>query len=247
MALKDFLKKGLSQKSKDLAAEFKTGGIKNVIKEETPKFAKGVIITGAIGAAVLGAATPAGQAIASKVIPKSVGGKVVAAVAAPIIVGAVAENPIKAAKAAGKTATGLVNFGGNVAGFAENPSIQGAKDIFKENPVISTLLGGAAIAGIGGGLGLAANTAATFLNTQSTNKNTESGLLGSSDADFLPPMTSSDMVAASQVPVSAETQTISTGSSSRRKKSKKVAEPMKINNKVNVIISNKNYLKGRSY
>lgn len=247
MGLKDFLKKGVSQKSKDLAAEFKQGGIKQVVKSEAPNVAKGLVITAAVGAGVLAAATPVGQAIASKVIPKSLGGKIAAGVAAPIIVGAVAENPVKAAKAAGKTATGLVNFGGNVASFAEDPSLQGAKDIFKENPVITTLLGGAGVLAVGGGLGLAANTAATFLNTQATNQDTNQGLLGSSDADFLPPVTSQQMVAGSQVPVTAETQNLSTGSSSRRKKSKKVVEPMKINNRVQVVIQNKNYINPRSY
>lgn len=99
-------------------------------------------------------------------------GKVASAIAAPVVIGAVVSNPSSIGKAAQAPAA-LSNFGSNVGGFINNPSTEAAKGIFKENPVISSIVGIGTAAVIGaaatGAITSAANTVAVKANTKAVN------------------------------------------------------------------------------
>ena len=117
-------------------------------------------------------------------VGKAVGGKVASSFAsAPLKTqaiavggglvgaGALIKNPglaVEVSKAPGA----LVNVGGNIGEFIENPTAKNAKDIFTENPLASTLLGGVAVVGAGVSAGALGSTLATYQNTQAVKKNT---------------------------------------------------------------------------
>lgn len=85
--------------------------------------------------------------------------------------GAILKNPSLVSKAA-DIPSGLVNLGGNVGEFIESPSIEKAKDIVTENPLLSGAIGGAGLLAVGVGAGAIANTTATYLNTKAIKENT---------------------------------------------------------------------------
>lgn len=93
------------------------------------------------------------------------------------VVGYVAANVLKSSptarekivEGAKNLPSSLANVGGNIGEFIENPSLEQAKETFKENPVL--VGGGAAALAIVAGKGIA-GTAATILNTQATRQNT---------------------------------------------------------------------------
>lgn len=104
-----------------------------------------------LGAKAVGAAVAAKGlgATAAAVVPKTIGGKAAAAVAAPIIVGAVVREPKATAKAAISAPKSLANVGGNIATAAANPSKENVTNIIKENPKTTAALavGGLVAAG----------------------------------------------------------------------------------------------------
>lgn len=109
----------------------------------------GILAAGILAAAPASATGAAGATIRSvggALIPATTKGKVIAAVAVPVVAGAFVSQPAAVSKLIIKTPTALGNFGANVAGFAVNPTIEGAKTIIKENPVVSAVAG-AAVAG----------------------------------------------------------------------------------------------------
>lgn len=215
-----------------------------------------LLSTGTAAAATVAVGAVAGSATATAIasraatlVPATTKGKIAAAVIAPIAVGAIANNPIKAASAVANTATGLVNFGGNAAELAANPTLENAKTLVKENPVITALAGAGAIAAIGGGVGLAANTVATYMNSKATKENTAS-TLGSGDApvatdgsqlgSLVPEKTLST---SENKPVTSETTTISSGTVRRRKRKSMRSVP--VVQKVNVVVQNRNSAVGQ--
>lgn len=108
------------------------------------------------GAAAVSAAKAgtlkAGVAVAAKsLIPKTIKGKVIAAVAAPIVVGAVIKEPTKVLSKVAAAPSELAQFGGDVATFAAEPSLETAKQIIKESPIISAGLALAGVAAVGVG------------------------------------------------------------------------------------------------
>lgn len=114
--------------------------------------------------------------VATKYIPKvgitlkntfsglSLGGKITAVVATPIAAGVVTSSA-KARESIIKTPGGLVNLGSNIGSAIENPSLSSISKIYKDNPVLASGATIAAGAATLGGLGLAANTVVTSLNT----------------------------------------------------------------------------------
>jgi hypothetical protein len=207
----------------------------------------------AVGAGIIAApfvapvvASPAGQAVIKSLIPKSIAGKAAAIVAAPVIYGAVRNQPAAVAKAAIKAPSSLANFGGNVANLAANPSAEQAKKVFQDNPIVTSLVGVGALAAVGGGVGLAANTAATFLNSQATKQNTlaaTGGLL-----DSIPTGTITTENAAALPSVSAATSEIAqpqgratTTTGTKRRKVKKTISQAAVR------VTNKNFIYNRIY
>jgi len=100
-----------------------------------------------------------------------------AAVAAPVVIGAVSQNPLKAASTAANLPSDLANVGANLANLGANPSIDNLKTLVKENPVIvGTAAAGAALA-TGA---LSAGVVSSYLNTKAVKENTLSTMNASS-------------------------------------------------------------------
>lgn len=202
-----------------------------------------VLGTAGIAATIVtaGAATSAAKAgtLLPALIPSTTKGKIIAAVAAPVVVGAVVNQPAKAAAAIAKTPAALANVGGNIANLAANPSIEGVKNLVKENPVI---VGGAIAAGAAalgaGALGVITN----IQNTQAVKENTAATLSGGTSLSTMPvtmPEFSNDNIKEAQ-PQTPITKTITNAPKTSRKPSRqKKKQPTNINQRVNVIVSNR--------
>lgn len=218
---------------KEVVAEFRAQPI------ETQK--KGVIKAAAgysaalVGAAV--AAIPAAAAVvvtaAKAVIPATAKGKVIAAVAAPVVVGAVVREPAKAIETAIKAPSELAQFGGDVASFAVNPSLESAKQVITESPIISAGVGllaaGAAVKGI-------APAIASIKQTEAIQEQTAAILATT-------PAIESKTAIAPQTPITPATQpliaTAGSGTSTTRKRRYTKAKPQQISQRVNIIMQNK--------
>lgn len=218
---------------------------------------KTVVATAGYAAATL-AAGGAAAAIAEKgivgaataLIPATTKGKVIAAVAAPISLGAIISQPEKTLGAVASAPSALANFGGNVATLVAEPSVENLKNLVKENPVISTLAGAGVIATVGGGVGLAANTLATFTNSQATRANTAAGtgdIASSPVQTNLVPATSQEKqlyAMGAEKPITPATETISAGKTQYRARRRKKTPSANVNQRVNVIVSNKSISTG---
>lgn len=203
-----------------------------------------------VGAVAEGGLAAVGSGV-SKLIPSTTKGKVIAAVAAPVVLGAVAKQPAAAAQAVLNTPSSLANFGGNAAQLIANPSLSNAKTLISENPVVASVVGGAAVIGAGVGLGTAASLISNYQNTKAVKENTAATLGGASDSL---PISVSDQsgrmfsiqpvqqgALASATPVTPQTQSVSkSGAVRRRKRKSKSSAPTSLNQKVNVIVSNRN-------
>jgi len=121
-----------------------------------------VLSTAAAGTAIVGAVAAVGSAVsaaggvraaASKVltsvIPTTTKGKIIAAVATPVIVGAVTREPEKTLSTAINAPKELSQFGGDVATFAASPSIDTARAVITESPIISSAVAVAAAGAVG--------------------------------------------------------------------------------------------------
>ncbi len=107
--------------------------------------------TAVVGAGVLlGAGASAGEAgilarksfskipsIAKSFLPKTIAGKTALALATPVAVGAIVKHPAKAATVAISIPGKVINLTSNLAKFGYNPSLKSAKNIIKENPLVS--------------------------------------------------------------------------------------------------------------
>lgn len=116
-----------------------------------------ILTTGGYVASLYAGAAVATKGLAASVgtlIPTTLKGKAIAVIAAPVVIGAVVKSPELIGKAAGAPAE-LAQFGGDVAGFAADPSLESAKQIITESPLISAgiaaaglVIGGAAVSGV---------------------------------------------------------------------------------------------------
>lgn len=71
-----------------------------------------------------------------KLIPQTFKGKVIASVGVPVAIGAFTSRPVETTKAIIDTPIALANVGGNLAELATDPSIEKAKTLVTENPLI---------------------------------------------------------------------------------------------------------------
>lgn len=176
-------------------------------------------------------------------IPTTTKGKIITAVAAPVVIGAVAKQPAQAAKALISAPSALANVGGNVANLASNPSLENLGNLYKENPVI---VGGATAAvalltakGLFPAIATAKQTQAIQEQTAAIEAATGQIALPTEKANYT---TSPVGVSSSPtVPVTPQTQTVMAGATRKykRKASKKVM-PTSISQRVNVLVSNRN-------
>jgi hypothetical protein len=213
-----------------------------------------VLGVGAVSkAASAGTLTSSAKTLAVSAIPKTVTGKIAAAVAVPVVLGAVAQNPGQTLGAVASAPGALANFGGNLGNLAANPSIANVETLIKENPVVATAAGAAIVAAVGGGIGLAANTVATFTNSQATKANTAATTGSASDTLAPSPITVTDRsgemstlpyttATTATAPITPSTQKVSSGSSNastrKRSRAKKSVMPS-VKQNVSVIVQNK--------
>ncbi len=198
-----------------------------------------------IGAAKAGTLGVKAAAIGKSLIPKTIGGKVAAAVVAPVALSAVISNPLKAVDVAASTQAGLVNIGTNIGELAANPSLSNLKNLITENPII---VGAAAAAGLALGAKTLLPALVTSKQINATQEQTaaiESATksLGSGRMSVLPYTPSIPMeneTKASKVPLTPATQVVGATSTRRRKRSVAKAKTPSITQKVNVLIGNRN-------
>lgn len=224
-------------------------------KQITETVIGGAALIGTVagGAAVAGAAragtlAPTAISVGKSLIPETTKGKVIAAVATPVVVGAVINQPKAVAQAVAETPGNLANFGGNVANLVAEPSKENLKTLVQENPLITAGAGAAAALIVGKGV---ASTVATVSNTMAVKENTKASQdtpLPTVAAALPETKTSSGAVAAAPVasatPVTPETKPLlatagGSSTSGTRRKARKSTKPTAINQKVNILINNK--------
>jgi hypothetical protein len=234
-----------------------TGNVTTALQDKTFKnlvnvVGGGLVAAGAVVAAPIIAESVASaggsgavlKKVATSLIPTTTKGKLIAAAVVPVVASAVINKPSLLVT----TPSSILNFQSNAGKLIANPSIENAKTLLTENPVVSTLVGAGAVAAVGGGIGLAANTIATFTNSQATKENTNAGLVAesqatSNDSGITVTDSSGEMYkvlpAPETGPTSAVTHEIKTTTSTKRKKRSVKALPQNISQKVNVLVNNK--------
>lgn len=227
--------------------------------------ALGVAVAAPVVAAKGGAVVVAKTAVKA-LVPQTTKGKIIAAVAAPVVAGAIIKEPEAAAKAIISAPSELAQFGGDVASFAANPSLEAAKEIIAESPVISAA---AAIAGVAAVAPAVGSVVSGVLTRQEMKKQTEifeRQAEAVENANFPPGMQSNlsplpynspkQLPTNAEVPITPETQNIRVGKKRKRKTTKKESPAVKQSMRINIIsssraigtqISNKRYLNERVY
>jgi len=200
--------------------------------------------------------------VAKSIIPATTKGKIIAAIAAPVVVGAVVSQPAKTIKIVAETPSALANVGSNVANLIAEPSVQNVKNLISENPV---LVGGAAAAGvlatgaavipaIASAVSASRNITATNNETAAINaqtavlKETSGGTTNgltptASDGMYTVTDLSNQKPISQALPASPATQTLtpkSTSLTKRKKMRSKVPQMQNISQRTNIIIENQN-------
>lgn len=203
----------------------------------------GTAITG-VGAALAGtaiAASSTATAVASKLIPATTKGKVIAAIATPVAIGAITEKPKETTKAIISLPSNLANVGANIADLATDPTLSNAANLIKENPLI---VGGAAIAAGVASAAVLSNTIQGSLTRSQIAEQTQvlkdiqnvtTSPTTSNQIQTIPATTGSSPTATSPVLPQTQTITATTGSSStKRKRSSRKPQQSKITQSVRV-------------
>lgn len=235
----------LITKGINLVAGKEIGKTTTIKEASETKFGKvlGTAITGA-GVALAGtaiAASSAATAAVTKLIPATTKGKVIAAVATPVAVGAVVEKPKETTKAIISLPSNLANVGANIATLATDPSISNAVNLVKENPLI---VGGAAAAAGVASAAVLSNTIQGSLTRSQIAEQTEvlkdiqnvtTSPTTSNQVQTIPATTGSSSAAVTPVLPQTQTLTTTTGSAStKRKKSTRKPLQSKISQSVRV-------------
>lgn len=193
------------------------------------------------GAAKAGTLAPKAISIGKALIPTTLKGKAVAAVAAPIVIGAVAKEPVKTISTVAKAPGELSQFGGDLATFAANPSLSSAKQIVTESPILSAATG---LIVAGGAIKTLAPAIATARQTEAIQEQTKAieGATGavtvidkSQEFKALPVAENN-----APVPQTPQTQKISSTTAKKRTRRAKKAVVPSVNQRVNVIVANRN-------
>lgn len=200
-----------------------------------------VITTAGYATAVLGTAAVAAKGVAASaaaLIPATIKGKVIAAVAAPVIIGAVVNKPAETLQAAASLPSALGNVGGNIANLVADPSISNVKALVTENPVI--VGAGVAAAAVLGAKAIlpAIATARQTEAIQEQTKAIEASTAGITSTPSAPTTIKTGETIYPSAPVTPKTERVVTTSTGKKRKSK--AKPTQnISQRVNVIVANK--------
>lgn len=211
-----------------------------------------VLTTAGYATAALGVAGIAAKGIAataSSLIPSTIKGKIIAAVAAPVIIGAVVQEPAKITKIVTKAPSELAQFGGDIAKFVSDPSLESAKQIIKESPVISGVVAAAAAVGIGAA---AVPAISGYLTREEMEKQTAAleaqvKATEATNVGAISTLPYPSSTAPAPIPVTPQTETVMAGGikvSPRRKRRISVAVMPSVRQNVNVIVQNRNFSTG---
>jgi len=201
-----------------------------------------------VGAAVV---TP----IAKSLIPTTAKGALVGG-ATTLVVGSALTQTKKPLELVSKAPGALINFGKDAGKLIEDPSLSNAERLLKENPGVSValgtgalLLGGAAVAKT---LLPAAGAVTNIQTKKSIDELTETIQLPNTSPGVILP--SQKPITTEQTPFSPPTaitpatanlpQTTTSSTGVRRRNRKSMRSPSNINQRVNVIVQNKNYSVG---
>lgn len=216
---------------------------------------KVLLNTGTVAAAVVTGGTSVGRTAAANVakslVPKTLTGKLAGAAGVVVATGALTKTD-KPIEAVSKAPGALFNFGQNAGSLIEDPSLAAAEKLLKENPLISTIaVGGAIAAGAGSivtGIGALENIKTresvqdltkqlSIQPTPNTQLPTDSGIRLIDESKPLP---ANPNVPAT--PITPQTGNLTTTKPRKvsKYKKKKSALPTSINQKVNVIVQNRN-------
>lgn len=239
----------IASKEKTVFADVYVPQTQKSTKEQLKDIGGAAITLGATltGAAAVGAAAKAGTlgtkaaTVAKSLIPSTTKGKVIAAVAAPVVIGAVAEQPGKSLKAVVSAPGELAQFGGDVANLLADPSLANLKEVVTESPLISAGL--AAVGVVAGGSAILG-----AVQSQRTIKAIE-GIGGSIPTDavqalpYTPPQTLPSTAPSSKIPLTPQTQEV--GATARRKRRKSSIKQPSMIQRVTVNLQNKSLKIGK--
>lgn len=180
-----------------------------------------------------------------------------------IATGAVLRQPKETAKAVSKAPGALLNFGGNLADFAVDPSVKNAQSIWLENPLISTATIGLTAAAVGGAVTSAVSGALTqsaireqteaTLEVVDTLKNQYIPSALAYDVTELPPSVLTGDDKTSLVPITPETQVIGKAakSAATKKRRRLTSQPrgstQRQSLRLNIYNQGKHLYTGRTY
>jgi hypothetical protein len=187
--------------------------------------------------------------VAKALVPTSTKGKIIAGVSAPVVIGALAREPKAVIQKVAKAPSELAQFGGDVATFAVDPSLEKGKNIVKNSPIISA---GAGLLGAGGLGKVVAPFIGGYLQKEAIDEQTEvlKEIGGYNVIDksqqfttqpFKQPVNSEQPVNPGVAsPVMPQVKEVSPGIPRTRKKKRKMQVPSSINQNVNVVVQNRN-------
>lgn len=177
--------------------------------------------------------------VAKALIPSSTKGKIIAGVSAPIVIGALSREPKAVIQKVAKAPSELAQFGGDIASFAVNPSLQTGKQIISESPILSV---GAGLLGAGGIIKTIAPAIGGYLQKEAIQEQTEvlKDIGGYNVIDKSPQFTTQPVNSGVASPVMPQVKEVSQGIPRTRKKKRKVQVPSSINQNVNVVVQNRN-------
>lgn len=242
----------LITKGINLVAGKEIGKTTTIKEASETKFGKvlGTAITGvgaataiaAVGASAAATASVAkvGKAVGSTALNIAKKNPLTTLIAAPIVYGAVKENPKEAAQVLVKAPGDLANFGSNVSDLIVDPSLEKAKETITENPILSAVIPTLAAAP----LVRSVLPVITNIQTQEKienlkedlSKNVTAAPTTSNQVQTIPATTGSSSAAVTPVLPQTQTITATTGSSksTKRKKSSRKALQSKISQQVRV-------------
>lgn len=243
-----FTGKALKEK---VEASGKTKIVSNVVIPVTPVSA---VASSSILTSISSTIGKIGSAIKSAFVSSPVKTTAVAA-GVTVATSAVVASP-KAQESIAKTPSSLVNFGTNIGELIEEPSLAKAKEIFVENPLLSSAVAAGVTTAVGVGtagiISNVANVIATKENTKALGELGQIAPVGATNStDNLSTQKVPAILETSQnKPYTAETETIEVGTKKRKKYKKSKTTTPSIKQSVNITfdndkVDNKRYLNRR--
>jgi hypothetical protein len=178
--------------------------------------------------------------VAKALVPTSTKGKIIAGVSAPVVIGALAREPKAVIQKVAKAPSELAQFGGDIATFATNPSLESGKEIVANSPLISV---GAGLLGAGGLVKTIAPAIGGYLQKEAIQEQTEvlKDIGGYNVIDKSPTFTTQPVNSGVASPITPQVKEVSSGIPRAKKKRKRKSDRNgSINQNVQVVVQNRN-------